>query len=89
MAANPVMTWDIIKNKLSKCVSVADKIQKGISRNPNVTFEIIRDNECPLYDLIMDAGWDWPNISINSSITWDVIISKSLIWESWFPAIKF
>jgi hypothetical protein len=37
----------------------------GVSMNPNITWEIIRDNP--------NRNWDWLGISKNPNITWEII----------------
>ena len=36
-----------------------------LSSNPNITWEIVRDN--------LDKPWDWFVLSINPSITWEIV----------------
>ena len=37
----------------------------NISKNPNLTWEIIKNNP--------DKSWNWDEISANSNITWEII----------------
>ena len=39
-----------------------------ISPNPNITWDLIREN--------LDKPWDWYWISLNPNITWDIIINN-------------
>ena len=37
----------------------------GISRNPNITWDIVQANP--------DKPWDWETLSENPNITWDIV----------------
>ena len=45
----------------------------GISRNINITWDIIQNNP--------NKPWNWLGISINPNITWDIIINNP--WKRW------
>ena len=46
-----------------------DKIDwKWMSKNPNITWEIIQNNP--------DKNWSWDFISLNPNITWEIIVAN-------------
>ncbi len=48
-----------------------------LSKNSNITFEIIKNNP----DICPSKTWDWYNIAMNENITWDIV--KNNPFDRW------
>jgi hypothetical protein len=65
------ITWDIILNNPNKPWDF-----NGLSQNPNITINIIKDN--------ILKKWNWIHISKNKGITWDAIVNNPELPWNWF-----
>ncbi len=66
LSLNEHITWEHVRRLLRRNLEWVN-----ISRNPNITWDIIISNQ--ISDDGMPIPWDWVAISTNPNITWDII----------------
>ena len=59
-------------------IKLEDWDWKYISKHPNITWEIIRED----YDIYWN--WEWDSVSVNKNITWEIINANPVQRWNWW-----